>query len=86
MRGRYTSSIWRWMPDAREEGHGPPSQQAIDDRDRRQAFGETRSLTGQLLGDPPAGRSALEQKIEAEIRRQMTQPITSEEDEDAPGE
>ena len=86
MRGRYTSSIWRWMPPGPERETSSPSPKAIADRDRRQAFGETRSLTGQLLGDPPAGRSALEQKIEAEIRRQMTQPITSEEDEDAPGE
>lgn len=32
---------------------------------------DTRSLTGKVMGDPPAGRSALEQKIAAaaKVRR-----------------
>ncbi len=71
-----TSSIWGWIRDVpSSKPHDPPSPKAIADRDRRQAFGETRSLTGQLMGDPPAGRSALEQKIEAELLSQRKSPI-----------
>lgn len=83
---RMTSTIWRWIPKSGECATSPPSPKAIADRDRRLAFGETRSLTGQLMGDPPAGRSALEQKIEAEIRRQMMTQLTTSEDDDAVSE
>ena len=81
---RMTSTIWRWIPKSGEQDTSPPSPKAIADRDRRLAYGETRSLTGQLMGDPPAGRSALEKKIEAEIRRSMmlTQPPTDEVDDE----
>lgn len=84
---RMTSTIWRWIPNSGERDTSPPSPKAIADRDRRLAFGETRSLTGQLMGDPPAGRSALEKKIEAELRRSMMmmQPPTDEVD-DGTGE
>jgi hypothetical protein len=39
-----------------------PSAVALNDRDERASLPETRSLSGILLGDPPAGRSALDRK------------------------
>ena len=86
---RMTSSIWAWIPERAQPDTSPPSPKALADRDRRLAMGETRSLTGQLLGDPPAGRSALEKKLEAEIRQAMAAMMTAtptKEDDDAAGE
>lgn len=39
-----------------------PSAEALNDRDDRASLPETRTLSGVLLGDPPAGRSALDRK------------------------
>lgn len=62
---KYTSSIWRWAA-ATEGRDRQPSPAALADLARRRAMGETRSNTGQILGDPPAGRSALDRKRAAE--------------------
>jgi hypothetical protein len=42
------------------EGRGAPSKEALADRARRAKMPETRDLTGIHMGDPPAGRSALD--------------------------
>lgn len=60
-----------------------PSPTALADRARRQAMPETRDLTGILQGDPPAGRSALDRKREAEMRRELAWIETSKEQEHA---
>ena len=52
---------WRSQKDTEQQ----PSPRALADRARRQAMPESRDLTGILLGDPPAGRSALDQKRES---------------------
>ena len=64
---RYTTSIYKWSMHRGTEIE--PSPKALADRARRTAQPEARDLTGILLGDPPAGRSALDQKREAEARR-----------------
>lgn len=64
---RYTSSAWRWIATTGETSN--PSPKALADRARRRGQPEARDLTGILLGDPPAGRSALDQKREAEAKR-----------------
>jgi hypothetical protein len=63
-----TSSIWKWIgtPPGHEEKASP---KALADREKRQAMADTRSVTGRLLGDPPPGRSALDQRLEDERRR-----------------
>lgn len=74
-RQKLISKIWeqgkkpaRWETRI-DPWHGheqPPSAEALADRDRRVKTPDTRSLTGRVMGDPPAGRSALEKKLEAE--------------------
>lgn len=68
MTGRFTSSAWRWIKDT-PEADIKPSPKALADLDRRKALGPRSDLTGRMLGDPPPGRSALEQKLEAERKR-----------------
>lgn len=75
---RYTSSAWRWIATTGETSN--PSPKALADRARRTAQPEARDLTGILLGDPLAGRSALDQKREAEARRAAGQQQSSIED------
>ncbi|MEY4952940.1 MAG: hypothetical protein RL299_1364 [Pseudomonadota bacterium] len=55
---------WRHQTDVRVNA----DPRAIADLKRRQSMPETRDLTGILQGDPPAGRSALDQKRERERR------------------
>lgn len=74
---RYTSSAWRWIATTGETSN--PSPRALADRARRRAQPEARDLTGILLGDPPAGRSALDQKREAEARRAAGQVVAGQE-------
>jgi hypothetical protein len=64
-----TSSIWKWIGPSAKAPEEKPSPKALADLKRRQAMGERSDLTGRMLGDPPPGRSALEQKLEAERRR-----------------
>lgn len=66
---RYTSSAWRWIKDTPGQDHEPPSPRALADRARREAMAEGRDLTGRMLGDPPAGRSALDKLREREARK-----------------
>ena len=72
-RGGYrggTSSIWRWIgaPPGHQE---KPSPKAIADLERRRAMGERQDMTGRLLGDPPPGRSALDQKKLRELEEEL---------------
>lgn len=60
------SSIYRWRHTRTDLSQ--PSPKALADRARRQQLPETRDNTGVLLGDPPAGRSALDRKLEATKR------------------
>lgn len=60
------SSIYKWSMHRGTELQ--PSPKALADRARRQAIPDTRDNTGRLLGDPPPGRSALDQKREAEMQ------------------
>jgi len=62
-------SAWEARIDPYRGVEPPPSPEALADRDRRQAMPDTRSVTGRILGDPLAGRSALEKKREAESRK-----------------
>lgn len=72
-----TSSIWRWIGGA--PGHTEkPSPRALADRERRMAMGEQRDLTGRMLGDPPPGRSALDQKLAAEERARLARLLAAE--------
>lgn len=75
-RQRIISKIWeRGKKPSRWEirldpwhGHEqPPSPEALADRDRRMMAPDTRSITGKVMGDPPAGRSALDQKQAAKV-------------------
>ena len=68
MTGRFTSSAWRWIKDT-PEADTKPSPKALADLDRRKALGPRADITGRMLGDPPPGRSALEQKLEGERKR-----------------
>ena len=63
-----TSSIWKWIgtPPGHEEKASP---KALADRERRMALGPRADLTGRMLGDPPPGRSALDQRLEDARRR-----------------
>jgi hypothetical protein len=67
MRGtRFTSSAWRWIKDSPAQDVEPPDPKALADLERRRALGERPDITGRMLGDPPPGRSALEQKLAKE--------------------
>lgn len=63
-----TSSIWKWIGGA-PGADAKPSRKALADLERRRALGDREDLTGRLLGDPPPGRSALDRKREAEMRK-----------------
>lgn len=76
MTGRYTSSIYKWSMHRGTELQ--PSPKALAERTRRQTQPEARDLTGILLGDPPAGRSALDQMREAEARRAAGQVVAGQ--------
>lgn len=75
------SSIYKWRREPLDRVNAHPK--ALADREMRNALPETRDNTGILLGDPPAGRSALDKKREAEERRRLSwlealQQITEE--------
>jgi hypothetical protein len=57
---KMSTSLARYIQSGTSEG--PPSRQALADRAKREKLPETRDLTGLYLGDPPNGRSALDQK------------------------
>lgn len=66
------SSIYSWRNALHQPAdYTQPDPKALAERARRQRLPETRDLTGILLGDPPAGRSALDQKREGEINQQL---------------
>lgn len=65
---------WRLRIDPYQGKDQPPDQGALDDRAKRWAQPETRDATGQILGDPPAGRSALDQKRAAEAEQSKARP------------
>jgi hypothetical protein len=62
---RFTSSAWRWIKDTPATDI-KPDPKALADLERRRALGERPDITGRMLGDPPPGRSALEQKLAKE--------------------
>jgi hypothetical protein len=63
------SGIYAWRSVMQQPAdYTQPDPRALADRARRQATPESRDLTGILLGDPPAGRSALDRKREVENR------------------
>ena len=62
------SSIYAWRNTLQQPAdYTQADPKALADRARRQTLPESRDLTGILLGDPPAGRSALDQKLVQEI-------------------
>ena len=79
MTKRFTSSIYKWSMHRGTEL--PASPKALADLERRRALGPRADLTGQLLGDPPPGRSALDRKREAEEREAAGQQQQDEEHE-----
>lgn len=69
------SSIYAWRNVLKQPAdYTQPDPQALADRDRRKLLPESRDLTGILLGDPPAGRSALDRKRDAEKTPQPQEP------------
>ena len=75
---RFTSSAWRWIKDAPAQDVEPPSPNALADLERRKALGPRADLTGRLLGDPPPGRSALEQKLAREEAERVAKTAEQE--------
>lgn len=69
-----TSSIWKWIgtPPGHEEKASP---KALADRERRMALGPRADLTGRMLGDPPPGRSALDQRLEDARRAEVIEAL-----------
>lgn len=55
---RVQTSLARYVLSG--DTRGTPSREALSDRAKRAKLPEKRDLTGILLGDPPAGRSALD--------------------------
>lgn len=73
----HTSSIWKWIGGAPGTDQRP-SRAALADLERRQALGPRQDITGRLLGDPPPGRSALDRKREAELRKAIEEGCSGE--------
>ena len=72
---RMVSSIYAWRSVLHQPAdYTQPDPGALADRARRMLMPETRDLTGLLMGDPPAGRSALDRKRETEQPKQQEQP------------
>lgn len=57
---------WRVRLDPYFTREAPPSPEALAEREQRLRTPDTRDMTGQILGDPPPGRSALDKKREEE--------------------
>lgn len=64
---KMVSGIYAWRHQTDVKVAVDPK--ALADLRRRQAMPDTRDNTARLLGDPPPGRSALDQKREAEARK-----------------
>ena len=60
---KMVSGVYKWSMHRGTELQ--PSPKALADRERRSRIPDTRDNTGRLLGDPPPGRSALDQKLAA---------------------
>lgn len=67
------SRVYQWSIHKQQPKDVQPSARALADLARRQAIPDTRDNTGRLLGDPPPGRSALDQKREAAARAIKTE-------------
>lgn len=71
---RVTSSIYRWGREG-DRREAKPSRKALADLELRLMTPDTRTTTGKLLGDPPPGRSALDQKRERERLEAMARAM-----------
>jgi hypothetical protein len=73
------SKIYQWSVHKHRPKDVQPSPSALADLARRKAVADTRDNTGRLMGDPPPGRSALDQKRGAEERARLAALMAKQE-------